>query len=60
LRRADPFAAAEAAATRSRAARTFCSGRLRGHLRCTPPIPRAERGAGLSSAPPRAANLRIG
>src|SRR3954451_1715109 len=39
------FAAAKAAATKSRAAQAFCGDRLRGHEIRPPPFPRAERGA---------------
>src|SRR3954452_18850178 len=39
------FAAAKAAATKSRAAQAFCGDRLRGHEIRPPPFPRAKRGA---------------
>src|SRR3954454_17427459 len=39
------FAAAKAAATKSRAAQAFCGDRRRGHEIRPPPFPRAERGA---------------
>src|SRR6476661_2082776 len=49
------FVAAEAATGKcSRRARS-CSGRLRGRYTVVSLLPRAERGAGLASAPPRAA-----
>ena len=51
--RATECAAAEAAATKSRAVST-CGGRLRGQDFVTLRFPRAKRGAGLSNAPPRA------